>query len=198
MNMSLEHLWSTMGWFAKGIVITLIFMSILVAMIAIRKLIELGRSRRATVAFSPKFSKALAEENFQEAAKLVEAYPKSHLAVAFRRVFPSLEFHSADWQLTAVEIGSGGLAAISAGIAEALITTAIGLGAALPGVWLYNYFINRIDFISMETTMASKEFMDFLLRYEARLHRKAGKTVTGDTEAAKMVGASSGGAAGRH
>ena len=35
MNMSLEHLWSTMGWFAKGIVITLIFMSILVATIAI-------------------------------------------------------------------------------------------------------------------------------------------------------------------
>mgnify|MGYP006171876315 CR=1 FL=1 len=40
---------------------------------------------------------------------------------------------------------------------------------ALPGVWLYNYFINRIDFISMEVTMATKEFMDFLLRYEARL-----------------------------
>ena len=255
MNMSLEHLWASMGWFAKGIVITLIFMSILVATIAIRKMIELGRSRRATLAFSTKFSKALAEENFEEAAKLVDAHPRSHLAVAFRRVFPSLEFHSADWQLSAVEIasvqrlielntleqlarfrrglgilatvgstapfvgllgttmgvvnafsgmatGGGGIGAISAGIAEALITTAIGLGAALPAVWLYNYFINRIDFISMEVTMASKEFMDFLLRYEARLHRKAGKSVTGDTEAARMVGAgstgSTGGAAGRH
>jgi biopolymer transport protein ExbB/biopolymer transport protein TolQ len=97
--------------------------------------------------------------------------------------------------------GGGGIGAISAGIAEALITTAIGLGAALPAVWLYNYFINRIDYISMETTMASKEFMDFLLRYEARLHRKAGTTVTGDTEAARMVGSGStatGGSGGRH
>jgi hypothetical protein len=48
--------------------------------------------------------------------------------------------------------------------------------------------------------MASKEFMDFLLRYEARLHRKGGKTGGAtDTEAAKMVGAgATGGTAGRH
>jgi biopolymer transport protein ExbB/biopolymer transport protein TolQ len=32
--------------------------------------------------------------------------------------------------------GSGGLAAISAGIAEALITTAFGLGVAIPAVWV--------------------------------------------------------------
>jgi biopolymer transport protein ExbB/biopolymer transport protein TolQ len=65
--------------------------------------------------------------------------------------------------------GSGGLAAISAGIAEALITTAFGLIVAIPAVWLYNYFINRIDYLSMEVTYTTKEFMDFLIRYEARL-----------------------------
>jgi biopolymer transport protein ExbB/biopolymer transport protein TolQ len=70
--------------------------------------------------------------------------------------------------------GSGGLAAVSAGIAEALITTAIGIGVALPAVWLFNYFTNRIDFISMEITYATKEFMDFLLRYEAGLTRRVG------------------------
>lgn len=67
--------------------------------------------------------------------------------------------------------GSGGLAAVSAGIAEALITTAIGIGVALPAVWLYNYFVNRIDFIAMEITYATKEFIDFLLRYEANGQR---------------------------
>ncbi len=36
--------------------------------------------------------------------------------------------------------GSGGIAAISAGIAEALITTAFGLFVAVPAVWAYNYF----------------------------------------------------------
>jgi biopolymer transport protein ExbB/biopolymer transport protein TolQ len=90
----------------------------------------------------------------------------------------------------------GGIGAISAGIAEALITTAIGLGAALPAVWLYNYFINRIDFISMEVTMATKEFMDFLLRYEARMHR-GGSRKLGDSEAAKVVGAGPAGASTR-
>ena len=35
--------------------------------------------------------------------------------------------------------GSGGIAAISAGIAEALITTAFGLFVAVPAVWAYNY-----------------------------------------------------------
>jgi hypothetical protein len=70
------------------------------------------------------------------------------------------------------EAGSGGLAAISAGIAEALITTAFGLLVAIPAVWLYNYFINRIDYLSMEVTYTTKEFMDFLIRYEARLESK--------------------------
>jgi biopolymer transport protein ExbB len=36
--------------------------------------------------------------------------------------------------------GSGGIAAISAGVAEALITTAFGLLVAIPAVWGYNYF----------------------------------------------------------
>ncbi|HUP88993.1 MAG TPA: MotA/TolQ/ExbB proton channel family protein, partial [Longimicrobiales bacterium] len=79
--------------------------------------------------------------------------------------------------------GSGGLAAISAGIAEALITTAFGLLVAIPAVWLYNYFINRIDYLSMEVTYTTKEFMDFLIRYEARLGGQLGR----DTNTAAML-----------
>mgnify|MGYP000903450183 FL=1 len=66
------------------------------------------------------------------------------------------------------------MSAISAGIAEALITTAFGLLVAIPAVWLYNYFINRIDFISVEITYATKEFMDFLLRHQTSLQREQG------------------------
>ena len=71
------------------------------------------------------------------------------------------------------ESGSGGFAAVAAGISEALVTTAFGLLVAIPAVWLYNYFINRIDYVSMEITYATKEFMDFLLKYEARLTQGA-------------------------
>lgn len=41
--------------------------------------------------------------------------------------------------------GSGGFAVISASISEALITTALGLGVAIPAVVGYNYFAGRID-----------------------------------------------------
>jgi biopolymer transport protein ExbB/biopolymer transport protein TolQ len=69
--------------------------------------------------------------------------------------------------------GSGGLSAISAGIAEALITTAFGLMVAIPAVWLYNYFVNRIEYVGMEIQYAAKEFTDFLLRYEIALQDHA-------------------------
>jgi biopolymer transport protein ExbB/TolQ len=60
--------------------------------------------------------------------------------------------------------GSGGLAAISAGIAEALITTAFGLAVAIPAVWLFNYFTTRIENITVEMTYTSKELIDFLIK----------------------------------
>jgi biopolymer transport protein ExbB/biopolymer transport protein TolQ len=60
--------------------------------------------------------------------------------------------------------GSGGLAAVSAGIAEALITTAFGLLVAIPAVWLYNYFQTKIDFLSVEMTYTGKELVDYLIK----------------------------------
>jgi biopolymer transport protein ExbB/biopolymer transport protein TolQ len=60
--------------------------------------------------------------------------------------------------------GSGGLAAIGAGIAEALITTAFGLIVAIPAVWAFNYFTTKIDNLTAEMTYVSKEFIDYLIR----------------------------------
>jgi biopolymer transport protein ExbB len=60
--------------------------------------------------------------------------------------------------------GSGGLSAISAGIAEALITTAFGLLVAIPAVWLYNYFQTKIDNLTAEMTYTSKEMIDYLIK----------------------------------
>ena len=60
--------------------------------------------------------------------------------------------------------GGGSLASVSAGIAEALITTAFGLIVAIPAVWLYNYFSTKIDFLSVEMTYTSKELIDYLIK----------------------------------
>jgi biopolymer transport protein ExbB len=60
--------------------------------------------------------------------------------------------------------GSGGLSAISAGIAEALITTAFGLLVAIPAVWAFNYFTTKIDNLTAEMTYSSKEMIDYLIK----------------------------------
>ncbi len=60
--------------------------------------------------------------------------------------------------------GSGGLAAVSAGIAEALISTAVGLFVAIPAVAAFNYFTNRLERFQIEMSNSSAELMDFFLK----------------------------------
>ncbi|HEU5184937.1 MAG TPA: MotA/TolQ/ExbB proton channel family protein [Gemmatimonadaceae bacterium] len=60
--------------------------------------------------------------------------------------------------------GTAGLGAISAGIAEALITTALGLLVAIPAVWAYNYFTTKIENLTVEMTYTSKEMIDYLIK----------------------------------
>lgn len=58
--------------------------------------------------------------------------------------------------------GSGGLAAVSAGIAEALVVTALGLGVAIPSVLLFNSLSTRIDRFELALSSAGGEFADWL------------------------------------
>src|SRR5258705_920194 len=64
----------------------------------------------------------------------------------------------------AAQGASGGLAGISAGIAEALITTAFGLMVAIPAVWSFNYFTTKIENLTVEMTYTSKELIDYLIK----------------------------------
>jgi biopolymer transport protein ExbB/TolQ len=58
--------------------------------------------------------------------------------------------------------GSGGLGAVSAGIAEALIVTAIGLMVAIPAVLAFNMLSARADALLVAIDQAKGEFLDFL------------------------------------
>jgi len=64
--------------------------------------------------------------------------------------------------------GSGGLGAVSAGIAEALATTAFGLFVAIPAVWLYNYFLNKIERFQVEMSNSTSQLVDYFIKNEAR------------------------------
>jgi biopolymer transport protein ExbB/biopolymer transport protein TolQ len=68
----------------------------------------------------------------------------------------------------------GGLEAVSGGIAEALIATAIGLVAAIPAVWLYNYFTAKLDTLFSELAYAGREMIDWMMTRQAR--REIGAT----------------------
>src|SRR5919107_3478632 len=223
MSVDLLHLWGQMGYFAKGIVVVLAIMSIWSLTIMIQKFIQFQRAQAETRKFAPQFSRAIQEENLDQAISLAEKNKKSHVArvvgEALSEVKPLLRDRAT---ITAADInsaeraverqmlitladfkrgigilatvgstapfvgllgttmgivnaftgmaasGSGGLSAISAGVAEALITTAFGLLVAIPAVWAYNYFQTKIDNLTAEMTYSSKEMIDYLIKGVSR------------------------------
>ena len=60
--------------------------------------------------------------------------------------------------------GSGGLATVSSGISEALVTTALGLLVAIPAVMAYNYMQGWVDARTVDMSESSNELLDTVAR----------------------------------
>ena len=218
MNMSMMELYQSMGWFAKGIVFTLLGMSAFSFTVLISKWWGMRKAQVETRKFAPEFSQFLEEDNLGEAIKLAEGYKKSHVARVLGGALSEIRPLIQDGSVTVADInsaeraveremlmtivdlkrglgvlatvgatapfvgllgtvfgiinafegmaksGSGGITAIAAGIAEALIATGFGLIVAIPAVWFYNYFTTKIDNLSAEMTYTSKEMIDYLIK----------------------------------
>jgi len=218
MNMSIMDLWHEMGWFAKGIVWTLLIMSAYSTGIIIQKWWAMRKAQAETRKFAPEFSQFLEEDNLNEAINLAEGYKKSHVARvlggALSEIRPLIQDGSVtvsdinsaeraverEMLMTVVDLkrglavlatvgatapfvglvgttmgivnsftamstsGAGGISSMAAGIAEALITTAIGIGVAIPAVWAFNFFQTKIDNLTAEMTYTSKEMIDYLIK----------------------------------
>ncbi len=226
--MSMGHLWEQAGWFARGIIIVLLIMSMISLAVAVAKWLRFRKMARATREFAPGFSQALENDNIPEALALTEQYPNSHVArvlgESLREVAPLLDdprvagaaISSAERSVEREQIllanemksglgllatvgatapfvgllgttmgivtafqgmgqGGAGLEAVSAGIAEALITTAIGLIAAIPAVWLYNYFTARLDTLFSELAYAGREMVDWMMDRQAKREMTSGR-----------------------
>ena len=65
------------------------------------------------------------------------------------------------------QTGSGGIAAVSAGIAEALVTTAIGIGVAIPAAWMFNHFQGVLERFQVEMSNSASQLVDFFLEKQA-------------------------------
>jgi biopolymer transport protein ExbB/biopolymer transport protein TolQ len=218
MNMSMMELYQSMGWFAKGIVFTLLGMSAFSFTVLFSKWWAMRKAQVETRKFAPEFSQFLEEDNLGEAIKLAEGYKKSHVARVLGGALSEIRPLIQDGSVTVADInsaeraveremlmtivdlkrglgvlatvgatapfvgllgttmgivnsftgmatsGAGGISAIAAGVAEALITTAIGIGVAIPAVWAFNYFQTKIDNLTAEMTYTSKEMIDYLIK----------------------------------
>jgi len=60
--------------------------------------------------------------------------------------------------------GAGGLGTVSAGIAEALVTTAFGLLVAIPAVMVHNATTGWIEARTVDMAEASNELLDAVAR----------------------------------
>src|ERR1700723_817721 len=66
-----------------------------------------------------------------------------------------------------------GLGAVAGGISEALVTTAVGLFVAIPAVWAFNYFTNRVEAFDVEMGNSSSDLILYFLKPSQRAN--AGK-----------------------
>ncbi len=65
---------------------------------------------------------------------------------------------------TALSGGGGTLEAVAPGIAEALVATAVGLAAAIPAVWFFNYFNDLIGSMNLKLDSFEQEFLNTIER----------------------------------
>ncbi|HKP30070.1 MAG TPA: MotA/TolQ/ExbB proton channel family protein [Gemmatimonadales bacterium] len=220
MGVDIMALWGHAGPFARGVVFVMIAMSLMSFTVAFKKLWYFYKSTSATRKFAPQFSRAIQEEQLDQAIALAEKNKASHVARVLggalgevkpllrdRATITAADINSAERAIerqmlleltdfkrglgimatvgsTAPFVGllgtcmgivasfeamssqgaSGGLAGIAGGIAEALITTALGLLVAIPAVWFYNYFTTKIEYLTAEMTHSSKELIDYLIK----------------------------------
>ena len=69
-------------------------------------------------------------------------------------------------QAATAEIG-----AVGASIAEALIATAFGIGVAVPAVWLFNYFTNKVTSFGVEMENSASELVDYFIKQRTKALR---------------------------
>jgi len=61
-----------------------------------------------------------------------------------------------------------GIGAVAGGISEALVTTAFGLLVAVPAVWTFNYFTNKVESFDVEMDNSSSELVDYFIKQSRR------------------------------
>jgi biopolymer transport protein ExbB/biopolymer transport protein TolQ len=106
MQISLTQMFNSMGGFAKGIVVTLLLMSLYSLTIMIAKWFYLRSAQAQTRKFAPEFSQFLEEDNLTEAINLAQGYKKSHVARVLGNALAEIKPLIQDGSVTVADINS--------------------------------------------------------------------------------------------
>ena len=79
--------------------------------------------------------------------------------------------------------GSGGMSVVSGGIAEALVTTALGIFVAIPAVAAFNYFTGKIENFHIEMNRASTQLVNRLFKAPQIMEREIKMSVDAEESA---------------
>ena len=63
---------------------------------------------------------------------------------------------------------NAGIGAVGAAIAEALIATAFGIAVAVPAVWMFNYYTNKVTSFSVEMENSASELVDYFIKQRSK------------------------------
>ena len=133
-------------------------------------LLEFEASRRDKRTVDPEISVEAARQGMDRTAMITVAEFKENLGVlaTIGATAPFVGLFGTVVGIinafTGMAKSGGGIASVSAGIAEALITTAGGLLVAIPAVWAYNYFQNRVDRFTVEMSNSGSEMSIYFLK----------------------------------
>ncbi len=226
MEFGLVHIWQTMGWTAKLVIILLAIMSVYSIGLGIERWLTYRAAKKQSLAYAMKATQLLKQNKMNDLIEASKGFKKSHLAkvvsaglyeflhesgnpaggsnydhveAAKRAVDNAASMTVAEFRKglsglatigstapfiglfgTVVgiinafrgmaETGSGGLGAVSAGIAEALVATAFGLFVAIPAVWMFNYFINKVERFNVEMANSGNEIVGYFIKLGGGTH----------------------------
>ncbi|HUP46174.1 MAG TPA: MotA/TolQ/ExbB proton channel family protein [Thermoanaerobaculia bacterium] len=160
----------TKGDYAAAIEVTKKYKNSHLAKVIAAGLLEFEASRRDKRTTDPELTVEAARQGMDRTAMITVAELKENLGVLattgatapFVGLFGTVIGIVGAFQ--GMARGGGGIASVSAGIAEALIATAAGLLVAIPAVWAYNYFQNRVDRFTVEMSNSGSEMSIYFMK----------------------------------
>jgi biopolymer transport protein ExbB/TolQ len=160
----------TRGDYAQAIEVTKKYKDSHLSKVIAAGLLEFEASRRDKRITNPELAVEAARQGMDRTAMITVAELKENLGVlaTIGATAPFVGLFGTVVGIinafTGMARGGGGIASVSAGIAEALFTTAGGLLVAIPAVWAYNYFQNRVDRYTVEMSNSGSEMAMYFMK----------------------------------